>query len=579
MGVEYPELGAEDDKVRKCYLFTIHTPIVVKREEIASAMIDVAGGDSKFKFAMVAREPYTKGESKYQYHYHVALYLESAARWLPMKKKLRDKYEWNAHVTDHPSYHTMYNYLIVPTRRKPQWKLDDPNEIYYTDDHPQGAQLISFLEKQRKFGEAILTKRRSSMGDNYGPDGKRLKADKYENDQVADIIIAENLLDWRKFKLHAINRDPTLKKWICDKGMSAERTYDCLRELMLTVELLTGSQVWDKAAESECQCKDLLEKLIDDPDFQLKAGDNPIDRNMTLFRMLTDLSEFHREHNGFDPVKFFKQVRMNMKIGLVRDDQSILLHGASGSCKTTFFLGANNMSGPERTFIPMKSKNTGTFPLAELTVEHLIAFFNEFQSATSPICLEDLLDWMEAGDIKVAKQYNGQKTFKGCPLHFTSQSDITWPKEWAQDLEKKNAWDRRFGYKCGFSCPYPADRRVPTYKVLNKCVSCYARFANSMADKGGDIVLTEKAQARSKILALQHENRHEYKPVDNSTAASSSNGKAEPSKTKPPEEMTTPEYMTYLSQLELGEAEKFVLLQSHIKKNHEDELLAKSGIP
>ena len=121
---------------------------------VEEAYKDSSPADAELLYGCVAEEQRKSGRP----HYHMALMASKRHRWLPIAQNLREKRGINVDVSVwHPSYASQYNYLRLPTMKKPMSHLDD--DPYMSPAHPRGDTLKAMLRKAEQTAAARMAKK------------------------------------------------------------------------------------------------------------------------------------------------------------------------------------------------------------------------------------------------------------------------------------------------------------------------------------------------------------------------------------------------------------------------------------
>ena len=82
-------------------------------------------------------------------HHHAAVYCSQSHLWRRVREISAAKYNIQLNAVAHDAYCTMYNYLRVPTKKKPLFELDAAP--YHSPLHPLGDELRELLKQGEKY--------------------------------------------------------------------------------------------------------------------------------------------------------------------------------------------------------------------------------------------------------------------------------------------------------------------------------------------------------------------------------------------------------------------------------------------
>ena len=124
---------------------------------------------SILSFGAVAKERHasSKQEEHRAEHHHIPVFCTQQHYWNRVAKISREKYHVPLSAVAHDGYAEMYEYIKVPTAKKPLAELDA--EVFLSPLHPRDGALSQLLEKGR-VGRAGLAARRARKAEGEGTD-------------------------------------------------------------------------------------------------------------------------------------------------------------------------------------------------------------------------------------------------------------------------------------------------------------------------------------------------------------------------------------------------------------------------
>ena len=184
------------------------------------------------------------GEDVNRYHFHMAVKLKKRARWLQVKKYLRDKFGIEVHFSDHHnSYYSAYKYVTK-----------EDTQALHSSGHPDLATVP-------KTEAAIASKKRKSKGDSSGKKRKQ-REERLTVYDVCKIIQAKSITTRLQLVCFATAQEregkQCLAQFIANRGHKAVDEALALAKEFSSAESLverskkTRVQLLQEAKESEC---------------------------------------------------------------------------------------------------------------------------------------------------------------------------------------------------------------------------------------------------------------------------------------------------------------------------------------
>ncbi len=154
-------------------------------------------------FGMVATEKHNNAEEERDRspHHHVAVFCDSPHRWKQIRKLSADVYHIQLDAVAHKTYSTMYNYLRVPSHRKPVHELDPAP--FFSRGHPQDDDLKEIL----RCGQRYVSGRRRGLATVQSDGGPPTKVPRSQFASVYEWVTRNRLRGERgatQFHLDAI---------------------------------------------------------------------------------------------------------------------------------------------------------------------------------------------------------------------------------------------------------------------------------------------------------------------------------------------------------------------------------------
>ena len=152
--------------VKKAYLLTYSNADTkaFNRETFSSALVQ--SFESATTSAVIQWACCMEQHKNGSYHFHMAVLLERAQRWIRVKRRIQEDYDIIVNLSDHPGYYSAYRYVVK-----------EDQAVLKSQNHP-------ILAVQPR--TATATRARARQG-RKGKQPKRLS-----NSEVAHIVLQKN---------------------------------------------------------------------------------------------------------------------------------------------------------------------------------------------------------------------------------------------------------------------------------------------------------------------------------------------------------------------------------------------------
>lgn len=394
-------------------------------------------------FGLVAREYHKEAKEMElrDVHFHAATYSTSQHRWKQIAKLSLEKYSVKLHAACHDGYTSMYEYLKVPTEKKPITELD--GDAWASPLHPRGDMLKRLLAAGQRSSRALQgrTARRGAQG-----------GDGEQRFRVVDIFslvresgIKQALVLQAKAEEMAKGGDDALAKFCTSHGSlrlqehlnAAWAVLDAPKKLQPPPSRI--DKLSTHAREGACVCGGVW-----------KGGAALVLRNNH-----EDLNLFGRDVCR----ALLVGARRGVNMGLV---------GVPGSGKSMMFQPLESIY---ETMAPPEAGST--FPLASL-VKAEVCLWQEFEYDAKTIHVTDLLRLLvgERIAVRVPGEVNIPLNNKA-PIFFSSMEPVE-VKSGAQKARdaKNKAIEERFNIRT-WKNPLPLTVRVPDFPHCGKCFAVF----------------------------------------------------------------------------------------------------------